>query len=312
MLLDIYSLKSALESLPSLNMPPPPAPPSAAYAKRIATSLSSRISPLLKTLQVRSSPPEALVQAYLIHIADKSDANFRKVLELKGIAKSKDQIPLLEIFQAHKTSPRNERELVQSSPILTPLTVGGGVGGGGSTNLTAAIPGSSSATIAFGSATAGAAASGLGALGSSAAASLSTSHLPARFDPSTLGSAIITAARDGVDRIGSASHSPTPTPGINAGGSSSLEPRLASPPPQPLSSDPVLSGRRAMSPDSASAAAAASGTASASGAGAGATGNLNENLRNIGKFFRRDLGGFGGRFGGGGGGGSGGSGTGSE
>lgn len=32
----------------------------------------------------------------------------------------------------------------------------------------------------------------------------------------------------------------------------------------------------------------------------GAAGNLNENLRNIGKFFKRDVGGFGGRFGGGG------------
>jgi hypothetical protein len=28
-----------------------------------------------------------------------------------------------------------------------------------------------------------------------------------------------------------------------------------------------------------------------------AAANLNENLKNIGKFFRRDLGGFGGRFG---------------
>jgi hypothetical protein len=28
-------------------------------------------------------------------------------------------------------------------------------------------------------------------------------------------------------------------------------------------------------------------------------GNMSENLKNIGKFFKRDLGGFGGRFGGG-------------
>jgi hypothetical protein len=46
-----------------------------------------RLDPLLKTLQVRSSPPEALVQAYLIHIGDRSDTNFRKILELKGVRK---------------------------------------------------------------------------------------------------------------------------------------------------------------------------------------------------------------------------------
>jgi hypothetical protein len=82
----------------------------------------SKIDPLLKTLQVRPSPPEALVQAYLIHIADKSDTNFRKILELKGIRKA-EQTQLLDLFAAFRASPNHEG-LVQNSPLLTPLVIG--------------------------------------------------------------------------------------------------------------------------------------------------------------------------------------------
>jgi hypothetical protein len=77
----------------------------------------SKIDPLLKTLQVRPSPPEALVQAYLIHIADKSDTNFRKILDLKGIRKA-EQTQLLDLFSAFRASPNHEN-LVQNSPFLT-------------------------------------------------------------------------------------------------------------------------------------------------------------------------------------------------
>ena len=238
MLLDIYVLKKGFEDLLSSSSQPKTAAPTN-YTKRVSQAMS-RVDPILKTLQVRPSPPEALVQAYLIHIADKSDANFRKILDLKGIRKP-EQVHLLELFQAHRAAPRNEN-LQQSSPLLTPLVVTGGTVGGG-----VPIP------------------TGLGSL--SSAASLSTSNLPARFDPSTFGSAIMTAARDGVDRFG------TPALGssiINTPADS----RMASPPPQ---------NRRPQSPDS--------------GREATAPGNLNENLRNIGKFFKRDLTGFGGRFG---------------
>ena len=246
MLLDTYTLQqtfTSLLTLPNSNpnnpkKPSKPPPPPAGYLKRVTQS-TSRISPLLKTLQVRPQPPEALVQAYLIHIADKSDANFRKILDLKGLKKA-DQTHLLELFVAHRSSPRNE-SLQANSPVLTPLgTAGGGVGGSISTP------------------------SGMIGGSLSQAASLSTSNLPARFDPGSFGSALMTAARDGVGFA---------TPGL--GSSASVTPagsRLASPPPS--------EGRRAMSPDP------------------GGKGNLNENLRNIGKFFKRDVaGGFGGRFG---------------
>lgn len=228
MLLDVYTLKRDFESLPSLSSSnKTPAPTS--YLKRV-NQATSRIDPILKTLQVRPSPPEALVQAYLIHVADKSDVNFRKIIELKGL-KKQEQSQLMELFQAHRSSPRND-SLQQSSPVLTALNVGSG---------SIAIP------------------SGIGSL--SQAASLSTSNLPARFDPSNFGNALMTAARDGVDRFGSGSGTPS-------------ESRITSPPPP--------ANRRALSPDSQAIAS---------------TGNLNENLRNIGKFFKRDIGAFGGRFG---------------
>ncbi|KAL8707700.1 MAG: hypothetical protein Q9225_007721 [Loekoesia sp. 1 TL-2023] len=171
MLLDSYVLKKGFEGLLTVNAPPNTAPP-AGYIRRVNQTMS-RLDPILKTLQVRPSPPEALVQAYLIHIADKSDINFRKILDLKGLRKQ-DQSHLIELFQAHRASPRNEK-LPQSSVLLAPLAAS-------NANTTGGGP-----TIA----------SGIGSL--SSAATLSTSNLPARFDPSIFGNAIMNAARDGVD-----------------------------------------------------------------------------------------------------------------
>lgn len=174
----------------------------------------AKIDPLLKTLQVRPSPPEALVQAYLIHIADKSDTNFKKILELKGIRKA-EQTQLLDLFGAFRASPNHEN-LVQNSPFLTPLQIQAGHGG-----------------------------SGIGSLGN-AGSVMSTMGTPnlsgGRFDPAGLGNMLVNAARDGVDRFGS------PAPG-------------------------------------------ATGAADV-GVGDAAKANLNENLKNIGKFFKRDVGGF--------------------
>lgn len=231
MLLDSYVLKKGFEELLTIASPQGTAPP-AGYIKRVAQSMS-KLDPILKTLQVRPSPPEAIVQAYLIHIADKSDTNFRKILDLKGIRKQ-DQGHLLELFQAHRASPRNEN-LQQSSPLLTPLNILSS--STGPIHLPTSLPSLSNT-----------------------AASLSTSNLPGRFDPATFGNAIMTAARDGVDRFG--------TPAL--GTSSNTPSRVMSPPPQGGESTPTTT-----------------------------PGNLNENLRNIGKFFKRDMGGFGGRFGGG-------------
>lgn len=249
MLLDMYGLKKGLSELLTLNSAPStPAPPS--YLKRVSQSMS-RVDPILKTLQVRPSPPEALVQAYLIHIADKSDANFRKILDLKGLRKQ-DQTHLIDLFQAHRASPRNEA-LPRSSPLLTPMTVpSGGVSGAG-VHLAA----------------------GLGSQLSSAA-SASTANLQARFDPATFGSAIMSAARDGVDRLGS--------PVIGASSSANTSSGAVTP--------------AQLNPATSTTATTTTTTTTTSTEGIGGTaGNLNENLRNIGKFFKRDMGGFGGRFG---------------
>jgi hypothetical protein len=190
-----------------------------------ATQSASKIDSLLKTLQVRPSPPEALVQAYLIHIADRSEVNFKKILELKGIRKH-EQSSLVDLFIAHCNSASNA-SLPANSPFLTALQLG-------STSHTA-----SSATSALKDATASSALSG------------------GRFDPATLGSALMNAAREGVDRLG--------TPTMPLVESTSASPQ---PPGEP--------------------GAQANTTAGSS--------NLNENLKNFGKFFRREGGAFG-RFG---------------
>lgn len=233
MLLDSYVLKKGFEELITLTSSAGTTAPTG-YLKRVSASMS-RLDPLLKTLQVRPSPPEALVQAYLIHIADKSDSNFRKILDLKGVRKP-DHAHLLDLFHAHRASPRNENLPAQSA-LLTPLVVQSSSGGAGI-------------------------GAGIGSL--STAATLSTANLPGRFDAATFGSAIMTAARDGVDRLGS--------PALG-GGSNTPASETVGPP----------TGQQA----------------TVGVAGATATqGHLNDNLRNIGKFFKRDMSGFG-RFGGG-------------
>ena len=139
----------------------------------------SKIDPLRKTLQVRPSPPEALVQAYLIHIADKSDTNFRKILDLKGIRKA-EQTQLLDLFSAFRASPNHEN-LVQNSPFLTPLQI-----------------------------------QAAGSVGSTAGSVMGTMGTPSlgggRFDAAGLGNMLVNAARDGVDRFGS------PAPGQQQAG----------------------------------------------------------------------------------------------
>ena len=243
MLLDVYVLQKSFSKLLSHSLPPNTPPPTA-YTKRVQQSMS-RIFPLLKTLQVRASPPEALVQAYLIHIADKSDVNFRKILDLKGLPK-KDHSHLIELFQAHRNSASNDK-LPQNSALLTPLTVGATNSSGGAVAGALGIPGSLSN-----------------------AASMSTPNLHGRFDPLSYGSAIMTAARDGVDRFGS--------PAL--GGSSSVTPSGVASPPSTDQKGGASDGPGALAAPVPHAA-----------------GNLNENLRNIGKFFKRDMSTFG-RFGG--------------
>lgn len=135
----------------------------------------NRMDPLLKTLQVRPSPPEGLVQAYLIHIGDRSDTNFKKILELKGVRKQ-DQGHLLELFGIHRDGSANDK-LVAASPLLTPLMSSGGMGSGvglGVMNPTAAM-GAASAT---------------------------------RFDAGSLGEKLLSAARD----IGTSSTERSTTP----------------------------------------------------------------------------------------------------
>lgn len=236
MLLDSYTLKSGLSSLL-------PAPAPAGFVKRVNSSFF-KIETLLKTLQVRPSPPEALVQAYLIHIADRNNNNFRKILDLKGIRSRQEQNHLVELFQLHRASDRFASSLQQSNPMLTAIQA-----------PAAAAPSSGSVS------------QGLGLSG--------TPSIPSRFDASMLGSALISAAKDGVDRFGN----PNLGSGITGGVAGAAGPGLGS-------------GTSSPAPNSAQQISHVHSPSESSAAG-----NLNENLKNIGKFFRRDLGGFGGRFG---------------
>ncbi|KAK7961603.1 uncharacterized protein PG986_002428 [Apiospora aurea] len=216
MLLDKYVLTKAFENLLSYHNPSSePHVPPAGFVKRVNAAMT-RIDPLLKTLQVRPSPPEGLVQAYLIHIGDRSDTNFKKILELKGVRKQ-DHSHLLELFAIHRDSASNDK-LVQQSALLTPLLSSNGIGS-----------------------------SGLGiTLNTNLAGGAGANQGATRFDPTSLGEKLLSAARDGVERIG--------TPAAGQGGSGA-------------------------------------------GNSSGNNGGVEGNLKNFGKFFRRDIGGLGVRFG---------------
>ncbi|KAG6014878.1 hypothetical protein E4U43_006034 [Claviceps pusilla] len=169
MLVDKYALTKSFGNLLSLQNPTSAqqTPPSS-FVRRVEHSMN-RMDPLLKTLQVHQSPPEALVQAYLIHIGDRSDTNFKKILELKGIRKQ-DQPHLVELFGIHRDGSSKDK-LVQNSPLLTPLLMTGVLSSG-----TGAGSGSSAG---------------------GAAASLSlTAASGTRFDASLLGEKLLSAARD--------------------------------------------------------------------------------------------------------------------
>ncbi|KOS18500.1 Vacuolar protein sorting-associated protein 53 -like protein [Escovopsis weberi] len=179
MLVDKYALTKSFGGLMSYHSPAPAqAAPSSAFVRRVEQCMS-KVDPLLKTLQVRQSPPEGLVQAYLIHIADRSDANFRKILELKGVRKQ-DQAHLVELFGIHRESPSNEK-LAQSSALLTPLVLsstglGGVVGVGGGGGMVGGV--------------------GAGAMASINAASALAGASGPRFDAGSLGEKLLNAARD--------------------------------------------------------------------------------------------------------------------
>ncbi|KAG6015311.1 hypothetical protein E4U54_003732 [Claviceps lovelessii] len=169
MLVDKYALTKSFGNLLSLQNPTSAqqTPPSS-FVRRVEHSMN-RMDPLLKTLQVHQSPPEALVQAYLIHIGDRSDTNFKKILELKGIRKQ-DQPHLVELFGIHRDGSSKDK-LVQNSPLLTPLLMTGVLSSG--------------------------AGAGSGSSAGGAAASLSlTAASGTRFDASLLGEKLLSAARD--------------------------------------------------------------------------------------------------------------------
>lgn len=244
MLLDSYVLKKSFYDLSTINADPGTAQ-NPNFVKRVNQSMA-KLDPILKTLQVRSSPPEGLVQAYLIHLRDRSEPNFRKILELKGITRKQEQSHLVELFNAHKASPANESLAASNSVIAN-------------TSLQATAAGMSATPVLS---------TGRGEAATSASAfSTPTLTAAARFDPSTFGTAIINAARDGVDRFGS--------PALGGGGTAAAASASASV--SRTTSPPPATGVNAL------------------GLGAeGAHASLNENLKKMGNFFRRDVSGFGG------------------
>jgi len=245
------------------------------YLKHVNRTFT-KVDSILKTIQVQSNPPEGLVQAYLIHVADKSDTNFRKVLELKGIKKS-EQPALVELFRVFVRSREEagdlgdeDTKLVEQSAVLSPLLIQG---------PNAAPTGSS--------------------LGSGMS-SLSSGNLQSqisKFDARDFGNALINAAREGVDRlqtpstVGVGGLTSTDSGSLGGGSNTGLTGLGIG----GLGDSMSDKGDTEGSPSNGQTAVT---TTNKLGLNFGNSDNLNENLRNLGRFFRRETGG---RFGGTGG-----------
>lgn len=241
MLLDAYTLKTGMSEIIS--------PPPTSYTRRLNSSFQ-KVDNLLKVLQVRPSPPETLVQAYLLHIADKNEGNFRRILDMKGIRSKTEQNQLIELFSLHRASSRYATSLQASNPIIALLQ-----------NPNPNTP-ASTATASNSASTSQGILSGAG------------SSFP------NLSSAIVS----GVERFGSPvlGTSSASQPGGGGGGMT----------PARTSIENNISATLGLQSGGGGAGGGGSATPSSS------AGNLNENLKSIGKFFRRDLGGLSGRFGG--------------
>ncbi|KAI9653261.1 MAG: Vacuolar protein sorting-associated protein 53 [Alyxoria varia] len=295
LLLDTYALKKLFTDLPTLDADGKPsgAPAQQSYAKRVANT-TSKIDPLLKTLQVRPTPPEALVQAYLIHIADRSEANFKTVLELKGVTRKQEQNQLVEIFNAHKAGPGHAgagKELASSNPVVANLNINN--------------PSTSSSSLQVS-----------GASNPSAVNQSSIPGMPSpnvgttkfdKFDPASFGSALLSAAKDGVDRFqiqtqqgsfpNSANPSRVTSPPVGTGATgtnkATEKERKGSAPANAFGGGSGMAALMAAAGDRSERS-----ETSSPGLRGGVTDvekdkekrNLNDNLRNIGRFFRLETG----------------------
>ncbi|EEB09680.1 GARP complex subunit Vps53 [Schizosaccharomyces japonicus yFS275] len=93
LLLDAYSIKKFLLTLPSKK---PDYQPTEAYV-RYVSNVCRYVEIFLKTLLTPAHPTEGLVDSYLFLVGDRSISNFSTILEFKGIGKS-EQAGYLSCF----------------------------------------------------------------------------------------------------------------------------------------------------------------------------------------------------------------------
>ncbi|CAM0142840.1 Vacuolar protein sorting-associated protein 53 [Umbelopsis sp. WA50703] len=115
MLLDTHALKTTIMDMTFMGTEDSVAVPTT-FAKLVNRGFN-RIELILKTVMTPPDPVDGFIESYVFLIADKSLANFHKIMDLKGIRKV-DQPQLVEAFQKRTSNVEN---LSESSDILTKL-----------------------------------------------------------------------------------------------------------------------------------------------------------------------------------------------
>lgn len=116
MLLDIAEIRVYLLELPRYSLSDEGSTSAAGSYKRYVSKGIGRIDTLLQMITARDDEPDALVDAYMELVGDRSFSNFQKVLDLKGVRKT-EQNGFMDVFVA-KTS---HNDALEDSSFLTTL-----------------------------------------------------------------------------------------------------------------------------------------------------------------------------------------------
>ncbi|KXS19711.1 hypothetical protein M427DRAFT_52599 [Gonapodya prolifera JEL478] len=139
MLLDTHAIKSTLTQLPNMGSDTPSTPPTT-YVKLVAKGVS-RVETLLKIVMTPNEPLEGFLENYLLLSSQDSNlANFQRVLELKGLKRTDQQL-LTDMF-LRRTSPGGQN--LPPGPLGTPIGVartGTPAPTAGSVNAITGLPG---------------------------------------------------------------------------------------------------------------------------------------------------------------------------
>jgi len=117
LLLDVTTLKSALQNLPYMGTPPTGSPPSGVQANMYTKILNIQVTRADILLKLLLSPVELLLDTFNTLMPEGTETELEKILDLKGL-KGSDKSDILRKINAG--TPTTTTQSTSSSPIKSP------------------------------------------------------------------------------------------------------------------------------------------------------------------------------------------------